>query len=91
SQFGIFGIIIAILLGAGPAGTRYSYVVFFLGVWLGLKLLILIYEGTYFGMKFTIVHFITVFILFLITSLLLEKLITKKDLEEIEKTSAMML
>lgn len=104
---GLKGFFFAFILGAVAAGplylaypiaamlikkkARYSYVVFFLGVWSGLKLPILIYEYKFFDIKFTIVHFITVFILFLITSLIIEKLLTKKDLEIIEETSYSMI
>lgn len=104
---GFKGFFFAFILGAVAAGplylaypiaamlikkkARYSYVVFFLGVWSGLKLPILIYEGTYFGIQFTIIHFITVFILFLISALILEKVLTEKDIEKIENTSSLML
>lgn len=96
---GIKGILIALFLGSLSAGplyaafpiaailikkeAKFAYVLFFLGAWSSSKLPILIYELTYFGKMFTIIHVISNLLLFLIGSLIIEKVMTQKTLNNV--------
>lgn len=95
---GLKGILLALLLGsiaAGPLylafpisalllkkGARLAYVFFFLGAWSCSKLPLMLFEIASFGFQFTIYHVISSLSVYLIGSLLIEKLLSKetKDL-----------
>lgn len=105
---GILGIVIAFLFGtfaAGPLvgafpvavimlkkGARYANVIFFLMIWASAKLPILFYQSTTMGLKYTIISNITLVIVYLIGSLLIEKSYTRKEIdalyEHVEKQAA---
>lgn len=94
---GALGILIAFLFGtfaAGPLvgafpvamimlkkGARYANVIFFLMIWASSKLPILFYQSTTMGLKFTIVSNITLILVYLIGSLVIEKSFSKKELD----------
>lgn len=96
---GLIGIAIAFLLGsvaAGPLyvafpiaalllkkGARFAYVLFFLGIWASAKLPIILYEYSSFGGKFTLYHIITSVTVYLLGSILIEKLLSKKVIDDI--------
>ncbi|QUI23407.1 permease [Vallitalea pronyensis] len=94
---GVLGIVIAFLFGtfaAGPLvgafpvamimlkkGARYANVIFFLMTWASSKLPILFYQSTTMGLKFTIVSNVTLIVVYLVGSLVLEKSFSKKELD----------
>lgn len=96
---GILGITIAFLFGtfaAGPLvgafpvamimlkkGARYANVLFFLMIWASAKLPIIFFQATTLGLKFTIVSNITLVIVYLIGSFVVEKLFTKQEMAAI--------
>lgn len=100
-ESGILGILIAFLFGtfaAGPLvgafpvamimlkkGARYANVIFFLMIWASSKLPILFYQSTTMGLKYTIISNITLIIIYLIGSLAIEKLFSRKELDELYK------
>ncbi len=77
------------LVGAFPVamimlkkGARYANVIFFfLMIWASSKLPILFYQSTTMGLKFTIVSNITLILVYLIGSLVIEKSFSKKELD----------
>lgn len=96
---GIWGILIAFFFGtmtAGPLiaafpvamvmlkkGARYANVLFFLMVWASSKLPILFFQATALGLKYTIASNVTLIVVYLIGSYIIEKSLSKNDLEEI--------
>jgi len=88
---GLLGILIAFIIGtmsAGPLvgafpvaqimlkkGARYSNVLFFLMIWASAKLPILFYQATTLGLKFTLVINITLIIVYLIGTKIVERLL----------------
>lgn len=64
-------------------GARYANVIFFfLMIWASSKLPILFYQSTTMGLKFTIVSNITLILVYLIGSLVIEKsFFSKKELD----------
>lgn len=96
---GVKGILIAFLLGSFAAGPLYaafpiaaillkknakiSYVLFFLGVWSSAKLPMVMFEYTSFGAKFTVIHILSNLIIFFIGAVLVEKIMTKDNKEEL--------
>lgn len=98
---GIIGVIIAFLMGtltAGPLvaafpvalvmlkkGAKYSNVLFFLMIWASAKLPILFFQAATMGIKYTIVTNITLIIVYIFGSIIIERLLPKKELEEIYK------
>lgn len=69
-------------------GARIAFIIFFLGTWTTTKLPLLLYELNFFGVTFTTIHILTGFIVFFLISLLMEKVLLKKDLVQIyEKLS----
>jgi uncharacterized membrane protein YraQ (UPF0718 family) len=103
---GITGLLLAFMLGtmaAGPLyaafpiaglllkkGAKFSYVIFFLGTWNSAKLPLLLFEMTSLGVKFTVVHVITMLVLYLIGSVLIDKMISKKYKEKIIMSASKM-
>lgn len=97
---GIVGVLIAFFLGtltAGPLiaafpvamlmlkkGARYSNVLFFIMIWASSKLPILFYQATTLGLKYTLVSNVTLIVVYLIGSIIIEKLLSKEDLEQIQ-------
>jgi uncharacterized membrane protein YraQ (UPF0718 family) len=104
---GLMGYVYAGLLGGLAAGPLYMafpisaillkkhanirYIVFFLGIWSSMKLPILIYEFANFGLVFTMTNIVVAIIVFIIGSYIVEKLLTKKDIDSITTTSISML
>jgi len=100
---GVKGILIALSLGTAAAGPLYaafpiaamllkkgaklSYVIFFLGVWSSAKLPLLLFEATSLGVKFTLLHVALSLPLFLITSYVIEGLLSKETKDEIYERS----
>ena len=96
---GIVGILIAFFLGtmtAGPLiaafpvamvmlkkGARYSNVLFFLMIWASSKLPILFFQATALGLKYTIVSNVTLVVVYLIGSIIVEKSLSKDDMAQI--------
>lgn len=92
---GIKGLIWAFLLGtigAGPTygafpiatllikkGARISYSLFFLGIWSAVKLPIIIFEASFMGIKFTIIHVLVMIFTYLIGAFLIEKLLNDNE------------
>lgn len=98
---GFKGGLIAVFLGtvgAGPLvvafpiaallikkGARLAYVFLFLGAWTSVKLPIFMFELANFGTKFTVIHVITSLTVYLIGAIVIEKFLSKEDLEVIEE------
>lgn len=96
---GLIGVVIAFLFGtfaAGPLiaafpvamimlkkGARFANVMFFLTIWASAKLPIIFFQTTTLGLEFTIVSNITLIIVYLIGSFVIEKTLSKKELEAI--------
>lgn len=101
---GVKGLIIAFLLGSFAAGPLYavfpvaaillkkraklSNVLFFLGVWSTAKLPMIMFEYTSFGGLFTVLHITTNLIIFLIGAVLMDKMLSPKDKENIYLTAS---
>ncbi len=60
-------------------GARLAFIVFFLGTWTTTKLPIFLYELNFFGVAFTTIHIVTGFSAFFFISILMEKILLKKD------------
>ena len=102
---GLKGGLIAIFLGAmgaGPLvvafpiaallikkGSKLSYVFLFLGAWTSVKLPIFMFELANFGSKFTLIHVSTSLVIYLIGAIVIEKVISKKSLQEIQEKAEM--
>lgn len=96
---GFKGVGIALLLGsvaAGPLyaafpiaailikkGARFAYVLFFLGVWSSAKIPLVIFEYTSFGGKFTFYHILSSLIIYLVGSILVEKVLSEESIDSI--------
>ena len=96
---GFQGVCIAFLLGsvaAGPLyaafpiaailmkkGARFAYILFFLGVWSSAKVPHMIFEYTSFGGKFTFYHILSSLIIYLVGSMLIEKLLSEESINSI--------
>ena len=96
---GIRGMALAFFLGAfsaGPTiaafplammmmkkGAKYSNVLFFLMVWSSLKLPIVFYQITTLGLKLSMIINITMLIVFIIGALISEKILTKRELQDL--------
>ena len=96
---GVVGIMIAFFIGtmsAGPLiaafpvaqimlkkGARYAYVLFFLMIWASAKLPILFFQGTTLGLTYTIVTNITLIIVYLFGTILVEKLLSHEEKKKI--------
>lgn len=96
---GLLGILIAFFLGtmsAGPLvaafpvaqlmlkkGAKYSNVLFFLTIWASAKLPILFYQATTLGLRFTIFSNVTLIVVYLIGTIMLDKLLNKEEKENI--------
>ncbi|MBI9009506.1 MAG: permease [Tenericutes bacterium] len=104
---GLMGYVYAGLLGGLAAGPLYMafpisaillkkhanirYIVFFLGIWSSMKLPILIYEFANFGFVFTMTNIVAAIVIFILGSYIVEQLLSKKDIENITKSSISML
>jgi len=96
---GVLGIVIAFFLGtmsAGPLvaafpvaqlmlkkGAKYSNVLFFLTIWASAKLPILFYQATTLGLRFTIYSNLTLILVYLMGTILIEKLLSHEEKENI--------
>jgi uncharacterized membrane protein YraQ (UPF0718 family) len=96
---GVIGILIAFFIGsmsAGPLiaafpvaqimlkkGARYSNVLFFLTIWASAKLPILFFQATTLGPAYTLVSNITLIIVYLIGTILIEKALSLEDKKQI--------
>jgi len=96
---GLLGILIAFFIGtmsAGPLvaafpvaqimlkkGARYANVLFFLTVWASAKLPILFYQATTLGIVYTLVTNSTLLLVYLIGTLLIEKLLSHEEKQAI--------
>lgn len=92
---GIKGILTALFLGSAAAGPLYiafpiavllmkkkaklAYVLFFLGVWSTTKIPLLLYEISYMGIKFTAIQVAVCIPLFLLFSLVIEKILSEDE------------
>jgi len=95
---GLKGIVIAFIFGtlaAGPLvgafplafimlkkGARYANVLFFLTIWSSAKLPILMFQAQAMGLTFTIVSNITLISVFLVGSLIVEKLLGQTEINQ---------
>lgn len=93
---GIYGIFFTLFLAAAAAGPLYiafpiavlllkkgasvRYIVFFLGAWSTVKLPVLIYEFTSFGLKFTLIHIGFGLTFYYLTGILFEKIYDQQKL-----------
>ncbi|MFD0050683.1 permease [Actinomycetes bacterium NPDC127524] len=93
---GIYGLFFTLLLATIAAGPLYiafpiavlllkkgasvRYLVFFLGAWSTVKLPVLIYEFTSFGLEFTLIHICFGLTFYYVTGLLFEKYYDQKRL-----------
>ncbi len=98
---GVKGGLIAVFLGAvgaGPLvvafpiaallirkGARLAYVFLFLGAWTSVKLPIFMFELANFGYKFTVLHVITSLFVYLIGAVVLEKVLSKESVKDIQE------
>lgn len=92
---GFKGLFFAFLLGsmaAGPLyaafpiaslllkkGARFAYVLFFLGTWTAAKIPLILFEMTSLGVKFTVIHVVTMLTMYLIGAFYIEKLLKEED------------
>ena len=60
-------------------GAKYSNVIFFLMVWSSLKLPIVIYQITTLGLRFSMIINVTMLIVFIISSLMVDIVFKKED------------
>jgi len=102
---GVFGGLIAVLLGsfgAGPLvvafpiaallirkGARLAYVFLFLGAWTSVKLPIFMFEWANLGGLFTMVHVATSLFVYVISGFVIEKILSTANQEEIKKKAEM--
>ncbi|TCJ01177.1 permease [Cytobacillus praedii] len=93
---GIYGVFFTLLLGTIAAGPLYiafpiailllkkgasvRYIVFFLGAWSTVKLPVLLYEFTSFGLKFTLIHICFALVFYYLTGILFEKMYSQQKL-----------
>lgn len=93
---GIYGVLFTLLLATVAAGPLYiafpiailllkkgasvRYIVFFLGAWSTVKLPVLLYEFTSFGLKFTLIHICFGLVFYYLTGILFEKLYSQEKL-----------
>jgi uncharacterized membrane protein YraQ (UPF0718 family) len=93
---GIYGVIFTLLLATIAAGPLYiafpiailllkkgasvRYIVFFLGAWSTVKLPVLLYEYTSFGLKFTLIHICFGLVFYYLTGILFEKMYSQQKL-----------
>ncbi|MDK2809243.1 MAG: hypothetical protein PWP24_1981 [Clostridiales bacterium] len=96
---GIIGVLIALFIGtmsAGPLvaafpvaqimlkkGAKYSNVLFFLCVWASAKLPILFFQATELGIKYTVVTNLVLLLVYLIGTIIIERLLTKEEKSKI--------
>lgn len=96
---GLLGLFFAFILGsmaAGPLyaafpvaaillkkGARIAYVIFFLSTWTVAKIPLLLFEMSSLGVKFTLIHLISMLSLFLMGSFIIEKGLTHEDKEDL--------
>lgn len=102
---GLIGVVIAFLFGtfaAGPLvaafpvamimlkkGARFANVMFFLTIWASAKLPIIFFQTTTLGPEFTLYSNVTLILVYLLGSFLIEKSLSKKELAAIyEKAEA---
>jgi uncharacterized membrane protein YraQ (UPF0718 family) len=60
-------------------GAKYANVIFFLMVWSSLKIPIVFYQITTLGLQFSLIINITMLLVFIISSLLADRLFTKEE------------
>lgn len=96
---GVLGIFIAFLFGSFSAGpliaafpvamimlkkeAKYSNVLFFLTIWASAKLPIIFFQVTTLGSKYTIISNITLVFVYMIGSIIMEKSLGRKELDNI--------
>ncbi|MCT4584603.1 MAG: permease [Peptostreptococcaceae bacterium] len=97
------GILITIILGSLSAGplyaafpiaailmkkhARFAYVLFFLGVWSSSKLPLMVFEYSAFGGFFTVIHVVSNLVIFLIGSIVIEKMLSKETKDKIYESA----
>ncbi len=97
---GIFFSLILATVAAGPLymafpiaillinkGASLRYIVFFLGAWSSVKLPVLIYEFSSFGIKFSLIHIIFSLVFYYLTGILFEKIFTPDDISKMKQLS----
>ncbi|WP_057763097.1 permease [Cytobacillus praedii] len=93
---GIYGVFFTLLLATIAAGPLYiafpiailllkkgasvRYIVFFLGAWSTVKLPVLLYEFTSFGLKFTLIHICFALAFYYLTGIIFEKMYSQQKL-----------
>lgn len=98
---GLLGIVVAFLFGtfaAGPLvaafpvamimlkkGARYANVLFFLTIWASAKLPIIFFQTTTLGLRYTLISNITLILVYLTGSFIVEKSLGKSELQSIYK------
>jgi uncharacterized membrane protein YraQ (UPF0718 family) len=96
---GLKGVLTALFLGSAAAGPLYiafpisillikkkarlAYVLFFLGVWSTTKIPLLLYEISYMGARFTAIQVAVCIPLFLLFSVIIEKILPEEDKESL--------
>lgn len=105
-ESGVLGLFLAFVLGsmaAGPLyaafpvaavllkkGARVAYVIFFLSTWIVAKIPLLLFEMSSLGVKFTLIHLISMMIVFFIGSFIIEKALSESDKQKlIENATAL--
>ncbi|KGR78945.1 permease [Ureibacillus sinduriensis] len=99
---GIYGVFFTLLLATIAAGPLYiafpiavlllkkgasvRYIVFFLGAWSTVKLPVLVYEFTSFGLKFTLIHICFGLVFYYFTGILFEKFYSQLKLIKVDTT-----
>ncbi|WKY47888.1 permease [Eubacteriaceae bacterium ES3] len=92
---GVVGILVAFFIGAmsaGPLvaafpvaqimlkkGARYSNVLFFLSIWASAKLPILFFQATALGVSYTVITNITLITVYLVGTLIIERMLSAQD------------
>ncbi len=100
---GVKGLMFAFILGAvaaGPLfvafpiaamlaakGARLANILFFIGIWTSAKLPMVLFEVTFFGKEFTAIHVLVGSVMFLIGSLVIEKITPEESLAILKATA----
>ena len=96
---GLIGVTIAFLFGtfaAGPLiaafpvamimlkkGARFANVMFFLTIWASAKLPIIFFQTSTLGLEYTVISNVTLILIYLVGSFVIEKTLSKKELVKI--------
>lgn len=100
-ESGTKGLLFAVLLGslaAGPLyvafpvaglllkkGARFAYVIFFLSTWTVAKIPLVLFEITSLGMKFTLIHVVSMMVMYLVGAFYIERILHPHEKKAIIK------